>query len=87
MMSRKQRIREFERHPNMVKLYLRAGQHYRENHFKQKNRQYFHNIYEWFVFSLFCESINEFRIRFGPNLFNGGVDCKEFLENYFHIKL
>ena len=87
MMSRKQRIREFERHPNMVKLYLRAGQHYRENHFMQKNRQYFHNIYEWFVFSLFCESINEFRIRFGPNLFNGGVDCKEFLENYFHIKL
>lgn len=25
MMSRKQRIREFERHPNMVKLYLRGG--------------------------------------------------------------
>ena len=52
-----------------------------------KNRQYFHNIYEWFVCYLFCESIQEFRERFGPNLFNGGIDCKEFLENFFNIKL
>ena len=52
-----------------------------------KNREYFHNVYEWFTCYLFCESIQEFRERFGPNLFNGGIDCKEVLENYFNIKL
>lgn len=87
LMSKKKRIVEFQRHPNMVKLYLRGGQFYRDRHKMEKNRKHFHNIYEWFVCYLFCESIAEFKERFGPNLFNGGIDCKEFLENYFNIKL
>lgn len=86
MANRRHRIREFEKYPRMVKMYLGGGR-YRYEHTLVKNKRYFHNVYEWFVCYLFCDSIREFRERFGPNLFNGGVDCKEFLENYFKIEL
>ena len=79
--NRKLRIKEFEKYPNMVKFYINGGDRYREHH------QMFKDIYEWFTCYLFCDSIAEFRERFGANLFGGGMDCKTFLENYFKIKL
>lgn len=60
---------------------------YLETHPNAKSKAYFHNVYEWLTFDLFCDSLVEFRERFGANLFNGGIDCKEFLENYFKIEL
>ena len=87
LQNRNARIREFEKYPNLVKMYLRGGYFYRQNNRLQKNKYYFKNIFEWFVCYLFCDSITEFRERFGPNLFDGGIDCKKFLENYFHIDL
>lgn len=85
--SRRQRLEDFKKYPNFVKIYLRGGYYYRQHHKCWKNKEYFHNVYEWFVCYLFCDSIYEFQERFGRNLFNGGVDCKEFLENYFNIDL
>ena len=82
--SRKHRISQFEKYPKMVKMYVGGGKFFLQSH---KLHHYFGNVYEWFTCYLFCESIQEFRERFGPNLFNGGIDCKEFLENYFNIKL
>jgi len=35
---------------------------------------------------LFCESLQDFQNKFGKNLFNDGIDCKKFLEDYFNIK-
>lgn len=87
MASRGNRLEGFKRHPNMVKLYLRGGNFYRNGHTMEKNKKYFRTIYDWFVCYLFCDSIQEFRERFGPNLFDEGINCKEFLENYFNIKL
>ena len=60
---------------------------FRESHKLTKNKKMFRDVYEWFVCYLFCDSITEFRERFGKNLFDDGVDCKEFLENYFNINL
>ena len=85
--SRRQRLADFEKYPNFVKFYLGGGKFYREHHDMWKNKRYFKNVYEWFVCYLFCDTFEEFRERFGANLFNGGIDCKEFLENYFNIKL
>lgn len=85
--SKNKRILEFKARPNMVKAYIRAGSKYRYNHEMIKNRRYFRDIYEWFTCYLFCESIAEFRERFGKNLFDDGIECKQFLELYFNITL
>ena len=84
--SRKKRIDEFRKHPNMVKLYIRGGQKWFENHKNILTTQRFNNIYELFVFTVFCQNIKEFKERFGKNLFDDGIDCKQFLEDYFKIK-
>lgn len=71
----------------MIKFYISEGKKYLESHPNAKSKTYFNNVYEWLTFDLFCDSLVEFRERFGANIFDDGIDCKEFLENYFHVEL
>ena len=87
LQSYRKRIEDFKRYPNMVKLYIRGGVKWFENHKDIKTTQRFNNIYEFFVFTVFCKNIKEFQELFGKNLFDDGVDCKKFIEDYFKIKL
>jgi len=87
MQSKRQRIADFKQYPRFVYIYIYNGLIYRGLHSLVKNKHYFKDVYEWFVCYLFCESITEFQERFGKNLFDEGVDCKKFLEDYFNIKL
>ena len=82
--SKKKRLAKFKQYPNFVKLYIRGGQFYQNTH-PNKNLQI--SIYEHFVRQVFCDSIDEFEYRFGKNLFGDAIDCKQFLEDYFQIKL
>ncbi len=87
---RKHRIEEFKKHPIMVRQYIRNASYYFDNHYKHNNRKgetLFNNVYEWFTMTVFCESMTEFRERFGKNLFDEAVDCKKFLEDYFKVSL
>lgn len=84
--SKKHRLAEFMSHPNMVKAYCRAAGFYWDAHPKSPMRRYISDVYEWFVMHLFCNSKQEFKERFGKSLFYSRVDCKSFLEDYFHIK-
>lgn len=84
--SKNKRIEQFKEHPNLVKLYARGGGYWLDNHPLTKNCQHFKNVYEWICFNIFCDSLREFREKFGKNLFNDGIDCKKFLEDYFNIK-
>jgi len=87
---RKHRIEEFKKHPIMVRQYIRNASYYFDNHYKNHNRKgepLFNNVYEWFTMTVFCESMTEFRERFGKNLFDEAVDCKKFLEDYFKVSL
>lgn len=94
----KKRLLEFEKNPRMVRFYLRAGVEYWESHPNIKKREYFRDVYDWFVCDVFCKDLNEFYRRFRPSKLVGGsgidlfasssdIDCKEFLENHFKIKL
>lgn len=65
---KKHRIAEFKQHPGMVKLYVRAAQKWWDNHPQTKMREYLKDAYEWFVFSLYCDSKAEFQKKFGGNL-------------------
>lgn len=85
--SARKRLEEFKQHPNMVKMYCRAGGVFLKNHPNSSSVTKFKDVYGLLCFSLFTGSYDEYKERFGPNLFDDGIDCKEFLENYFNIKL
>lgn len=87
MMSKKQRIAEFKKYPNLVKAYIRSGQKYRDTHPNVKNIQTFSNVYDWFTMQLFCDTMKEFEQKFGKDLFGNKINCKQYLEEYFNIKL
>lgn len=83
--SRKHRISEFKKHPNMVKLYCKGGGKWLDAHPDAKENPVQSDIYRFFVRTLFYDTNDEF-IGATDNLF-GKVDCKKFLEDYFKIKL
>ena len=84
------RIEELKKRPKLVRCYIRSASYYFDNHYNNKNRrgqQLFKNVYEWFTMTVFCDTMEEFRERFGANLFDDGIDCKKFLEDYFKVSL
>jgi phosphoadenosine phosphosulfate reductase len=88
--SKRKRIIEFQKHPVMVRQYIRNASFYFDNHYKNTNREgktLFNNVFEFFTMQVFTESMQEFKERFGPNLFDDGIDCKKFLEDYFKVSL
>lgn len=85
--SVKKRILEFKEHPGMIKLYLRGGRNFIDSHPNAKFAANIHNEYELFCMHLFCQNFEEFRMKFGKNLFDDGINCKEFLQDYFKIDL
>ena len=87
--SRRKRIAEFKAHPNMVKMYCRQGEKYRQSHPKSPSNKMFPTVYDWFVFTLFCDNINDFHYKFGasPIFGNDAIDTKAFLEKEFGIDL
>lgn len=88
--SKRKRIIEFQKHPVMVRQYIRNASYYFDNHYKNTNRAgktLLNNVFEFFTMQVFTESMQEFKERFGPNLFDDGIDCKKFLEDYFKVSL
>lgn len=86
--SRKKRIAEMQQYPGIVRLYVNAGQKYLDTHPQVKNNEHFKDAAEMFVFTLYCDSLVEFQQKFGSNnLFGEKINCKEFLETKFGIKL
>lgn len=81
------RQEEFKRYPGFVKLWLRGAQNYWDSHPNGKIKIWFSDVYQWFTYQLFCETMVEFNRKFGPTLFDDGIDCKKFLEEHFNIKL
>ena len=74
----------------MVRQYIRNASCYFDNHYKNENRsgqKLYDDVFQWFTMTVFTESMEEFRERFGRNLFDDGIDCKKFLEDYFNVSL
>ena len=87
--SRRKRLLEFKEHPNMVKLYIRQGEKYRQTHPNSPNIRMFKSVYDWFTFTLFSDNINDFHNKFfaTPIFGDDAIDTKQFLEKYFKIEL
>ena len=85
--SRRKRLLNMKEYPIMIKMYCRNGEKYRAAHPNSPNIKMFNTVYDWLTFTLFCDSMGDFNEKFGPSLFEGPVDCKKYLEDYFKIKL
>lgn len=83
--SRNHRIAEFKKYPNMVKLYIRGGGKWLDAHPDAKEKPVQSDIYRLFVRTLFFDTNEEFTSA-TDNMF-GKVDCKQFLMDFFKIKL
>jgi phosphoadenosine phosphosulfate reductase len=84
---KKHRIEEFKQYPGMAKLYVKAAQKFLDNHPDSETLKHLKDGAEWFTFSLYCDSYQEWDETFGPTLFDNGIDCKKFLEEQFGIVL
>lgn len=85
--SRRKRVLQLKKYPNMIKMYCRQGEKYRQAHPKSPNIKIFPTVYDWLTFTLYCNSIEEYRQKFGVNMFGEAIDTKAFLEKEFGIDL
>lgn len=80
-------LSDFKKNPKMVKAWINAGAVWwnrpREKEMGCKRK--FENVYELFVHNIFFDSYESF-ILSKKGMF-GTIDCKQFLEEYFKIKL
>jgi phosphoadenosine phosphosulfate reductase len=83
--STKKRLAQFRERPNMVKAYIRAEQKFRDTHPDAKNTKRYADVYEWAVREFFYDRQWQFEQSQGGMF--GIPDYKEYLENYFNIKL
>lgn len=87
-MPRKARLEDFKNYPKLVKLWLKAGQKWWDTHPSANSHRKFNNVYELFIYNVFCDSYEEFRIAVDGGLFEENtIDCKEYIEKRFNIKL
>ena len=81
--SRKKRIAEFKKNPNMVRFYINNLKRYVKDHPIRKYK----SVYEWFVRDVFYKNESDFDQSQKKGLFPSEINYKTFLENYFNIRL
>lgn len=84
---KKHRIEEFKQFPGMVRLYIKAAQKFLNEHPESHTLVNFKDAVEWFTFSLYCDTMDEWRYKFGPTLFDSGIDCRQHLSDLFGIDI
>ena len=78
-------LSEFKQYPLLVKAWLRNGEIWWNTHKLKNTKKKFKNHYEVFVRNVF---FNNFESYYNAvhSIF-GDIDCKQFIEQYFNIKL
>lgn len=85
--SKKHRIEEFKKWPNMVKLYIKAIQQYMDSHPDSKMVSQNGDAYGAFVRDIFYNEKGKWAEINSQGLFDMKVDYKAFLEKQFGIDL
>lgn len=87
-MSQKGQLEDFRNNPQLVKLWIKAGQKWWDSHPNASSHQKFNDIYELFVHNVFYRTYEEFRNAVDGGLFKEyTINCKEYIEKQFNIKL
>ncbi len=88
LMSKRRRIEEFKRYPNMIKAYARYGKIFRNSHPDSCAVKKHEDVYAQIVHDLFyCDKQQEWKDLNSGYTLIPPPNYKEFLEEYFGIKL
>lgn len=79
-------LSDFKQYPALVKAWINNGIIWWNNHPSINSRKKFNSIYELFVNNVFFDTYEEFKLAIDGGMFES-IDCKQFLEDYFKIKL
>ena len=82
--SRRKRLEQFKRWPNMVKAYIRAEQKFRDSHPDSTNVRLYPTVFDWFFREVFFDKQKKYN-DYCNQLFEK-VDAKQYIEQYFGIK-
>lgn len=86
-LSHRSAIVDFQKYPLLLKQWIKAGQKWWDSHPSASSHTKFANVYELMVHNLFYQTYDEFRSSIDGELFGDKIDCKQFLEEYFKVKL
>ena len=64
--------------PGMVRLYVHAAQKFLDNHPNSKMFAYLKDASDWFVMSLYCDSVADFKKKFGATLLTPPSTARHF---------
>jgi len=76
---------DFKRYPRFVRMWTRAASEWWATHELKYSKARFRDVYELFVHNVFFHRTFDFQMAIS-GLF-GRIDCKNFLQSYFNIKL
>lgn len=78
-------IADFMSNKNLLRAWLRAGQKFFNSHYADNGK--FNDVYELFVFRTFFKNTESWKLHCSKNLFGDTFNAKEFISNYFQVKL
>ncbi len=78
-------LAHFKRYPKFVKLWIRGGCQFIDNHKDSKTSKKYGNAYNRFFATVFCNSYQDYIYK-TTGLF-GNLNTKQWLEDYFKIDL
>ena len=88
--SKAKRLETLRQYPKIVKAYAIALQRHFDTHpnCKSVSKWGYRNAYDQLVRDLFYDSQDEFSVAVSGGMFGAeqALDCKAYLEDYFHIK-
>lgn len=77
---------DYKKYPQLLKARIKAQEAYLKKQKSGKGLALFGNAYNATFFQLFCDNIEEYKLKMSVDLWGGQLDTKEFLQQYFNIK-
>lgn len=79
--------KELKQYPTVLRAMIRAGDKYLETHPNSSAKAKFGNACNMMYHNLFCTSFADYELKMSVDLWGGQLDTKEYLQEYFQIKL
>lgn len=78
---------DYLKYPGLLRQMVKATQYFIDTHPQSRTAEKFGTGAGVIFHNLFCKSYEEFANRCRPDIFAAAIDPKEYLENYFGVKL
>ena len=86
-MYKKGMLRDYKQYPKLLKQVMIHAKRWAEARPDSTFWTKFGSVHNLVFFKLFCDTYEEYCYKLQPDIWGGRLDCKEYLENYFNIKL